>query len=478
MKRIVISIALIAITIACLAQKKYYVKPDGIPGINGISWDWASNDLQAVVNKASSGDIVYVAVGTYSGGFVMKEGVTVQGGYTANSNNPTERYNVLETDDPAKQSILDGGGTQRVLTQYAPFSVSTTWEGFVIQNGNPSVTFQTGSVIYSKEGINKIAGILYKYNAESGEGMMVGSEEIRKQWGGYEQELTELPIAPTAENAKNDVSGLSNSEKIVSVLDTHSIDFSREDYPSNGNYAAYWCDTLTTGGYVDWYLPSSGELQEVYEANVLLLMKSIGKDVFNGYWTSSHVGNTLAWAYYFGKGHCHPALKYVQHTVAAVHPFVFSGTPDGIYVAGGGVFLGSNGILENCIVKNNTSTYRGGGVYVGGGGQLINCIVEGNEAPEGKEIYYEWPLGIHSAGTGNNAVRVYPNPVKAGETISVDWKSTGLVNYQLLDASGSIVKRGTWQAEENELTAPAQKGIYILLLHSENKNYKSKIIIQ
>jgi hypothetical protein len=337
MKRTVINILFLVLAFSSFAQKKYYVKPDGAPSLPGTSWGWASNNLQAVVDKAVSGDIVYVAVGTYSGGFVMKEGVTVLGGYTANSANITERYNLMETTDPAKQSILDGGGVQRVLTQVAPFSVPTQWEGFVIQNGKPAVEFKKGSVIYSSNGGNQIVGVLYKYDPASKSGMIISREEIRTQWGGYGTQPANLSVQVTADEAKKDVSGLAGSEKIRAALGEHSADWLQET--TNGNYAAYWCDTLNTGGYTDWYLPAAGELQEVQEAGILSAMKNVGKDVLNGYWTSSQVGNTLAWAYYFGgNGHFHPALKYIYYMVSAVHPFRTSGEPDGIYVAGGGVF--------------------------------------------------------------------------------------------------------------------------------------------
>ena len=468
-----LTIALLAFTLTGFAQKKHYVKPGGT--LSGLSWDWASGNLQATLDKAVAGDIIYVATGTYSGGFVMKEGVTVLGGYTANPNNPTERYLLMETDDPAKQSILDGGGSQRVITQLAPFSTPTVWEGFVIQNGNPSVTFEKGSVIYSKNGENKIIGVLYKLDETSGEGMIIGREEIRKSWGGYGTELSGLPLAYTSESAQGDQTGQANTATIVTGLANQSVDFSAENYPLNGNYAAFWCDTLTAGGYNDWYLPSAGELQEIKDAGVLSVMKSIGKEVLHGCWTSSQAGNTLAWAYYFGKGHCHPALKYVQHNVSAIHPFTAPEQAEGIYVAGGGAFLNNNGLLENCIVKNNTSSYRGGGVYVGAGGQLINCVVEGNEAPEGKEIYYESTVNIPAVD--HSGLNVYPNPVKAGEPVYVERNSADL-HYRWLTISGVTVQKGTLATGENSLSTPLQKGIYLLQIQSDNKNYNLKIQIQ
>jgi len=477
MKKIIICVICFVFSFSVMAQRKYYVKPDGSPTYTGTSWRWASDDLTATIEKAVAGDIIYVAVGTYQGGFLMKEGVTVKGGYTANTENPEERYLLPETTDPAKQSILDGGNNQRVLTQYAPFSVATTWEGFVIQNGSPSVEFDKGSVIYSSDGSGKIVGVLYKYDSESGEGMMIGREELKKQWGGYSLEFAGLPIIADKESAKNDLSGISNSEKIVNVFGNKSVDFSQEDYPSNGNYAAYWCDTLTTGGYSNWYLPSSGELQEVYDAGVAPVMKSIGKNTNNAYWTSSHAGDALAWAYYFDNGYFHPALKYIKYLVNAIHPFVKPAQPDGIYFAGGGVFLSNNGILENCVVKDNVSPSKGGGVYVGGGGALVNCTVEGNNAPEGKEIYYEWPVSIDEILQTNNSIKVYPNPVKKDESINIDLSQGLEFSYQLANSAGLVIDRGNVKAGNESINAPSEKGIYIFILQSKDQNYKSKIIV-
>lgn len=78
MKKTIICLLLLFLPFALSAQKKYYVKVDGNPSLTGTSWGWASNNIQATVDKASSGDTVFVGVGTYYGGFTMKEGVTVK----------------------------------------------------------------------------------------------------------------------------------------------------------------------------------------------------------------------------------------------------------------------------------------------------------------------------------------------------------------------------------------------------------------
>jgi hypothetical protein len=458
------------------AQRKYYVKTDGIPGLNASSWGWASNDLQATVDKAVAGDIVYVAAGTYYGGFILKEGVTVMGGYTANSSNPTERYDIMNTNDPAHQSILDGSGTQRTLTQLTPFSTPTTWNGFVIQNGNPSPEFKKGSIIYSTNGDNKIIGVLYKYDSVTKEGMMIGTESTKKQWGAYEKDLPALPVTPDRTVAKDDLSGLSHTGTILAALGNQCVDFSPENVELNGNYAAYWCDTLTTGGYTDWFLPSTGELREVYDADIKNVMTSLGKNLNFAYWTSSHAGDALAWAFCFGNGYFHPALKYVRYPVSAVHAFVMPEHPDGTYFAGGGAFLSQKGILENCIVKNNLSSSRGGGVYVGIDAQLINCIVAGNDAPEGKEIYYEDQTGIDSPVNEGLKIQVHPNPVKAGAIVRAEGNISDAA-YQWVNTAGIVVEKGKWTSGSNSIPVPHQKGIFILCIQSENANCKLKIII-
>lgn len=460
------------LTVFYCQAKNYYVKTTGNPALPGSSWGWASNDLQAIINKASAGDVVFVAAGKYYGGFSMKEGVNVQGGYTANNSNFTERYEMTDADD-SHYSILDGQGTQRVLMQLVPFSTATVWEGFVIQNGKPATAFKAGSIIYSQNGDNKIIGVLYQYDTEIGIGKMIGTKDIRKQWGGYENKIDELTPLIDRTSAKANVTGTENSAKIFNVLGQSSVDFFTVDYSGNGNYAAYWCDTLTTGGYSDWYLPTPGELQKVYEANIQTILKSVGTDLKYPCWASGQVGSTLAWAYCFGNGYCHPALKYTINTVSAVHTFTESEAPNGIYFAGGGAFLYTNGILRNCLITNNSSSSKGGGVYCWGG-QIINCRVEGNNAPEGKEIYYETAMGIGE--TGAQSFDVYPNPVQGDNELHIGYPTIETFHLRIINTSGKTVGAGRINVGET-LLAPLQKGIYMLYLQSDKTHVTKKLII-
>jgi hypothetical protein len=67
---------------------------------------------------------------------------------------------------------------------------------------------------------------------------------------------------------------------------------------SETNIAAYLCDTLTLGGYNDWFLPSRDELDKLHEnigqGNALGL-GNVGGFATNFYWSSSEYDGNKAW---------------------------------------------------------------------------------------------------------------------------------------------------------------------------------------
>ena len=76
--------------------------------------------------------------------------------------------------------------------------------------------------------------------------------------------------------------GMANTKAIVAAQGT------------GGAYAAYLCDTLTLGGYHDWYLPSRDELAQVYNSR-----NAIGAFIGRcDYWSSSEEDNKTAWCRY------------------------------------------------------------------------------------------------------------------------------------------------------------------------------------
>ena len=102
MRRIILISAFSAASLLVTAQTKRYVKNVSQSG-NGLSWNTASNDLQAMINavEAAGGGEIWVAAGTYepnrraddlntiNGGdcnnaFVLKPDRHIYGGFAGN----------------------------------------------------------------------------------------------------------------------------------------------------------------------------------------------------------------------------------------------------------------------------------------------------------------------------------------------------------------------------------------------------------
>ena len=86
--------------------------------------------------------------------------------------------------------------------------------------------------------------------------------------------------AQSLTNATSTTDGKTNTAAIVSVIGT------------NGGvaYAAKVCDTLTLGGFTDWYLPSKDELNAIY-----LNQASVGGFSPGSYWSSTESDFYSAW---------------------------------------------------------------------------------------------------------------------------------------------------------------------------------------
>ena len=102
------------------------------------------------------------------------------------------------------------------------------------------------------------------YDATKTKGLIVSNSDLTgKQWaiGSYTSSST--GVVATAFGT-----GASNTKALVNLM-------------GPGNYYAYACDTLTLGGYTDWYLPSKEEQVMVASAAFDFLFNE------NNYWTSS-----------------------------------------------------------------------------------------------------------------------------------------------------------------------------------------------
>jgi hypothetical protein len=92
---------------------------------------------------------------------------------------------------------------------------------------------------------------------------------------------------------------------------------------SGNSIAADICDTLTLGGYSDWFLPSSDELNEMYlnigQGNALGL-GNIGGFV-SLYWSSTEASAAHAFYFHFTNGNAYSTSKDYPRSVRAVRAF-------------------------------------------------------------------------------------------------------------------------------------------------------------
>ena len=88
--------------------------------------------------------------------------------------------------------------------------------------------------------------------------------------------------------------------------------------------AAYICDTLTLGGYSDWFLPSQDELNEMYlnigQGNTGTA-GNIGGFANYNYWSSTEY-DSIAWYQDFFSGYQNHNNKFYNFNVRAVRAFV------------------------------------------------------------------------------------------------------------------------------------------------------------
>jgi hypothetical protein len=128
----------------------------------------------------------------------------------------------------------------------------------------------------------------------------VSTEWFGKEWGSYS-----TLIGGTGTGIGT---GQSNTTIIVTWLNSHS----------ETDRAAQLCDALTEGGYSDWFLPSKGELNLMYEN---LKVFGVGGFADKSYWSSSEGHANYAWDQVFYDGFHYDNAKYATDRVRAVRAF-------------------------------------------------------------------------------------------------------------------------------------------------------------
>lgn len=191
-----------------------------------------------------------------------------------------------------------------------------TFSGIDWSNGPYFVKIETdptGGTSYTIVGVNQLLSVPYSLFSASSSGIfthyigeLFGGGIVIAVWrvSGVEHGLiaslkdlsasaawsnvTTTLIGASAQNIRN---GQSNTASIISQA-------------GHTSSAALMCDTFTDGGFTDWYLPAIWELNQCY--NAALIVNEILGDIdgfkFSYYWSSTEYGANDAYNYTFYPG--------------------------------------------------------------------------------------------------------------------------------------------------------------------------------
>lgn len=192
------------------AQTTYFVKENGTgSALTATDWSTASGDLQDVINNAVAGDKIFVMTGTYKpnrpantptivnvtsrdNAFVLKEGVSIYGGFAGTETTLAERLTIGETilsGDLSGDDIPNDISSNKTDNAYhvviaANLNTGNVFNGFTITGGyaaslTTNITVNTittvgrryGGGLYITTSTNlTVSDVISKYNYGLGDG--------------------------------------------------------------------------------------------------------------------------------------------------------------------------------------------------------------------------------------------------------------------------------------------------------------------
>lgn len=379
-----------------------YVTPGGTG--DGLSWATATGNLQAAIDASKAGDTVYVAAGTYkpdslikstkktSKAFFLKDGVSLMGSYTLQSDGSYKRVpgahpwefqeaTVLSADDDVPDTwtreIAAGttyryswkvenneipgtkGNSSHVLYASAVIAQPTVVDGFVLTGANANVyqAKAAGGALYAKGNVTLRNCQVLKNSAY----YKVESMSDSNTYGGA------VYLVGT---------GYSNAGIENCYFDSN---YSHSAYGSGMGGGVYVKDAKVTGCtlancvatdeggaiYNDGGVVSNVTVTDCYAG-------SGGAVYNNGGGTLSQLQATLCRGLQGGAvynlGRLDGAVIYNCYADATDYGDTMGGR--------GGALYNKSGDVTNVVAFNNTS-FDGGGVYLAGG-RLINCTAQYN----------------------------------------------------------------------------------------------------
>lgn len=272
-------------------------------GDNIGNWGAWSNTWNLIVQSTTPVTYTITASAGLNGSISPSGSVTVnQGSDKSFTINPNSGYSI---DD-----VLVDGSSVGAVSSYTFTSIT--------QNHTISATFNVaGSGTYPIGGTGPAGGhIFYDKGSYSAgwrylEAAPASTEWTAKEWGSFGTLIggTETGIG----------TGQSNTTIIVNWLNNNS-DNTQGDVTYKTDRAAYLCDTLTVGGYSDWFLPSKDELILMYQ-NLHDIFAPVGGFTDDVYWSSSESTSGSAWIQGFNTNVVRTHYKVYTFLVRAVRAF-------------------------------------------------------------------------------------------------------------------------------------------------------------
>lgn len=328
------SIALLLILVSTWASaRRIYVSASAADFGEGSSWQTAMNDLTSALMSSQKGDTIWVAKGIYEGGFIMKEGVTVIGGFQEGENDLSQRTLPRFS---TEQSILSGAGKYRVIEQTIDFQTPTKWDGFVITGG---IGFEGAGVKLRRNGI--LASCIVQGNTAS----MPSVGEYLSEEGG-------IVLHINTSTKRGIVMSLSN--------------FGRHYQLARAKEAIKACNEA---GKTDWRLPTNAEMLHLTSSKssglyaftpaFYLIEKALqqhgGTSLLGGhYWTSTtqtESGNPVAQCFHATNSQLSRISTMSYQRIRPVRNVAFTAS-DG---TGGGIFATDGSVISGCIISGNTA---------------------------------------------------------------------------------------------------------------------------
>jgi hypothetical protein len=370
------------------AQQIWHVTASGNGSMDGSSWADASPDLAKTLQTAAAQDTVWVAAGIYTGGFLMKDGVQVYGGFSGDETALSERK---LPGSGQNLTVLDGNFHFRVLTQPEAFSYVTVWDGFVICNGTATdgggVYIRTNGIVRRSIIRNNVSGVpatgdylanqggvVFRTDSENKQAYVVAADNY-----GANYRLGVAGSAPknTLFTALQDMNGEANTTALAQGRAVQALKKYRAESPAQN--------------FTDWYLPSAGEwalfiTDGEQNKNTLVLdrvddaLLRNNKTPLSGqkFWSSTVAQQnemSSAWYINFNTGNLNAVNIWQYCKVRGIRKFNYT-TEAG---KGGAVYATSGSKIEGCLIYDNMSAL-GYAVCARGNVEITNSTVVGNSS--------------------------------------------------------------------------------------------------